>query len=265
VTAGADLLSLLPAGANIVAEIDVSRLRGNPISAPLLALLTAAERGPEPVFLGVGAEIWARADVVVLAAYEAGRHDAGTLIVARGAGLVDLEVRAQRLDGSTIAMGPPALLSRLAATEAGHSLAADSQLLDLRALAMPEKATGAALRVVARLEFDSRVRLASTLDLDAVPATLSLWGDVADDLALVAVLAGNDDKESQELAHAAVAMRKRLARDSLLRGLALTHLLDGVDIGTGPDGARVIFIVGPQQLARTVDGLVKRLARSLKR
>ncbi len=258
-TAGAELLALLPAGANIVVEVDVARLRGNSISGPLMAILTASGATPEPLFLGVGAEIWARADVVVLAAYEAGRHDAATIIVARGAELIGFEVRGQHLDSRTIAMGPPALLERLAQTAAGHSLAADRQLLGLRAVAMPEKSTGAALRVIVRLEFDARVRLASTLDLDAVPASLSLWGDIADDLAIVAVLSGNDDSETQELAHAAVAMRKRLAGDALLRGLSLAHLLDGVEIGTGKGGARVIFLVGPQRLAHTVDRLVKRL------
>ena len=251
---------MLPAGANIVVEVDVARLRRNPISSPLVGALTAPGSAPQGrLFLGVGAEIWAHADVVVLAAYQAGRHDAATLIVARGVGLVDLEVRAQRLDGRTIALGPPELMQRLATTESGQSLAAERPFLALRAVAMPERAQGAALRLVARLEFDARVRLASTLDLDAVPASLSLWGDVADDLAIVAVLAGNDDKEHRELAHAAAAMRKRLARDVLLRRLALTPLLAGVDIGTGDDGARVILIVGPSRLADTVARLVKRL------
>ena len=41
------------------------------------------------------------------------------------------------------------------------------------------------MRITARLPFDARVALARQTGFDAAPAQLSLWADVADDVAIV--------------------------------------------------------------------------------
>src|SRR5262249_4342455 len=113
----------------------------------------------------------ARADSVVIAAYGLGTAEARTVMVFT-------------VDGQTETAGEVAT---------GPTLADDDDLLALRASAMPAKATGAVVRVAARLDFDARVAIANRLGVDSVPATASIWGDVADDLAIVADL---DDPDS---------------------------------------------------------------------
>ncbi|MCB9562763.1 MAG: hypothetical protein H6708_20370 [Kofleriaceae bacterium] len=93
-----------------------------------------------------------------------------------------------------VALAPPDWVAWLAAAAAGDvaTAAGDDALRALRAAAMPARADGAALRVTARLGFDARISLAGLVGVEVAPAAVSVWGDVADDLAVVAVLDGED-------------------------------------------------------------------------
>jgi hypothetical protein len=117
---------------------------------------------------------------------------------------------------------------------------------------MPAKAQGAAIRGAARLDFNARVALARRLNLDAVPVSISLWGDVADDLALVAVLGAENANEAKELATAAEHFRDRLAGHPALVKFAVGNLLRRAHVEVKGKTARVMLVIGPQRLARTV-------------
>lgn len=259
-TAGDRLLGYLPAGADAVVEIDLARLRTNPAVGPLLAALIP-EQPAAPgdwSLLGVGAGLLGTTDTLVMGVYRPGRPEARSVVIACGDGLAERAGGGRPIDRDTVAIGPPELLDQL--IEGGADFAASEPVLArLRALAMPKEASGAALRVAARLDFDARVELASRFELDAVPATLSVWGDVADDLALVAVLGGADDAEAAELARAARRGKQRLARAALVRRLSLSPLADDIEVGVAGSSARILFVIQPRRLAKIVAFLVRRL------
>jgi hypothetical protein len=205
------LLAMLPQGAQIVVEVDLARLRANPVigavvtralaeparpapdASPAAAWLRAVLRGGppgEPSADPTRAESpLAAADQVVLAAYGVGTAQAATLTLLAAPREV---AGATRLAGGAYAVGPPEWIEQaqqrvaLATTgQAGFAIRPAPELLELRARAMPAEAPGASLRVTARLSFDARIALVRQTGIDTPPAQLSAWGDVADDLALV--------------------------------------------------------------------------------
>jgi hypothetical protein len=234
-TAGDALLAYLPPGADGVAELDVARLRANPVVGELVGAV-----GPRAA---LGLDPLRDLDVVVIAAYRVAREDAATLFVVRGRNL-DQVPNADRVDEQTVLVGPEALRARSKA-----SLLDDDAFLRLRAAAMPEKAEGAALRMTVRLAGNARVAAAGKLALDEVPATLSLWADVADDAALVALLGGDDPADARRLAKLVVTAKAPSwlpARDEMrteVRGKA----------------ARVVWVVRPKEFSAWVRTLEKRL------
>jgi hypothetical protein len=259
-TGGEGLLGLCPAGADAVLEVDLGRLRANPTLGPVLArlgALTAADKAP-------GARPLSDPDLVVAAAYHVGRPDAGTLILVRGAAL-DARLaaagfaEAQALDAHTVALGPPALRTAAAALlEGGAAMDGDDAFLALRAAAMPTLAEGAALRLTARLDAEARIAAAAQLGVDEVPASLSLWTDVADDLALVAILAADDEAGARRLAAAVAVARDGVLTRLLLAatGAAPTGGLRAEVIGAG---VRVVWVVGPRALADWAASALARL------
>ncbi len=263
-TCGDALFAMMPAGAELVLEVDLARLRGNEVVGLLVERLerdhlrkpTAPGLSFAPfALMGLSPEIVARADFVVLAAYAVGTAEAGSLVLARGERLRDFEVTGVlRVDERTLAVGPKSLADRVATVARGESpaLASDRQLLALRAVAMPENASGASVRLAARLGFDARVGLASRLDLDAPPKTISLWGDVADDLAVVAILGGEDKAEGARLATAAERWREAAARRPMVRRLLRGYLSSLMKVQRAGAEARVVFIIGPRLLGRLV-------------
>jgi hypothetical protein len=221
-TAGDALLAWLPAGADVVVELDVARLRANAAIGPVVDLL--AERA--------GVERFGGAELVVAAVYRLARPDAATVVILRG----DLGDRSdsRRLDERTIVVGPRAERERVAAGL--PAVAADPRFLTLRAGAMPARATGSVLRVTARLDRTARIDAAGRLGVDEVPATVSLWADVADDAALVAQLGGDDEDDAARLADLATALHARLGRGDFTAKRAGAT-------------ARVVWSLGPRRLA----------------
>lgn len=258
-TAGDELMRWAPAGASVVIEVDIARLRGNQVVGPLLQALSRLSvpgwnLGP----LG-------RADALLFCAYDTGSERAATLTLVRGD---DVAAWGFAVGERTAALGPSALVARVDAVRAGRepSLATDRALLSVRTRAMPARAQGASLRVAARLDFDARVALASQLDLDRVPTAVSVWGDVADDLAVVALLEAEDRGEARDLARALArtigVWRARLSRHAWAQARYLQFILAGIDMAQKDSAVRLVLVIGPRRLGRITDRLLRALPES---
>lgn len=255
VTAGAELVAMLPAGADAVIELDLRRLRRNEVVGPVVY-----EASPAAAQLGaLGYDPIRDADVIVVAVYRAGAADAATVVLVRGEKLAapargartQAELPGTALDEHTLAYGPPAELGALLAGDAG--LADDGAFRRLRDEAMPPRAPGASLRATARLTDAQRIAVAGRLGVDAVPATLSAWGDVADDAALLAILDARDPELAVRLARDVTALAARLA--ALAPGLRLGELLEKLEARAEGERVRVKWVVGPKALRAWVDAV----------
>lgn len=253
-TAGDRVLALAPGGAEAVLEVDLARLRDNAAIGALVRAVTASELAV-PDLIGA-------ADLLVFCSYRIGETDAGQIVFAAGAEVERLP-GARVLEPDLVAIAPPALLDRVDLVRAGAQppLSADRALLRVRALAMPEKATGAAVRMSARLGFEGRLSLARRLELEAVPAWLSVWGDVADDLAAVALLGGDGAGEAEELARAVMRVRQRLSRARPTGRLGLRQVIAAAGVEVTGNDVRVVLVVGPRRLAALVEHVMSRLRR----
>jgi hypothetical protein len=264
-TAGDPMLAFLPAGADIVVELDLGRVRGNDVVGELATHYlsdgsAASELDPLAAVGGsIPAGPLARADVVVLASYRSGTPEATTIGLIVGGGLTPDDLYgATDLGGGVIAVAPPAETEALRAVAAGTApgLDEDRELLALRALGMPEKAEGASLRVAARLDFDARVALASQLGASSAPSLVSLWGDVADDVAVVAVLEAPDDDGAQagaeRMAGEIRAYFGQLANEPDFLALGLSPAIRRFQVETRGDRVKVVALIGPRRLSRVV-------------
>jgi hypothetical protein len=251
-TGGEPILRHAPAGADAVLEVDLARLRKNPTVGPLVTALTA---GGE-----VGGDLVAVAEVMVVASYRIGEADAGQLVFVAGPRATELR-GAHRIDDRLVVFGPPALVRQVDAVGAGQAppLASDRALLRARALAMPERAAGASLRMAADLPFDARLALARRLEIDVVPEWISVWFDVADDLAGVALLGGGADADPKDLVTAVTRLRDRLAGADSVKRVGLDALVGHVAVEVVGSDARVVMVVGPRRLARLVASVMDRM------
>lgn len=252
-TPGDRLLALLPGGAELLCEIDLRRLRANPVVGALVKRFeTGAGR--------IDDALVKKTDLVVIAAYNMGTAQAATLTIVRGAAITPAEAKnATRIDEHTFALGPARLVDQIAQLQVGKTPAVtkDTALMRARALAMPKRAHTASVRLSANLDFEARISLARVTGLDAVPATVSVWADVIDDLALVALLGGSDPGEAASLTQAATAWRTRLLRNPGVRKLALIPVVRQIDIRTAGRFSRLVLLIGPKRLA----ALAQRFAR----
>jgi hypothetical protein len=254
------LLAMLPQGAQIVVEVDLARLRTNPVIGAVVTRALADRTGD---LAGVPASPLAVADQVVFAAYGVGTAQAATLTLL--AAPHDLDGAARLADGF-YAIGPPEWVEQtqqrvaLGATGAsGFAVRAAPELLALRDHAMPAGAPGASLRVTARLPFDARISLARQTGLDAAPAQLSAWGDVADDLAVVIdcdaadpgdVRTGRRGDAARRLEAALRGALTTVAELPAVRVLGLPASLDGARLIAQGTWVRTIIAIGPAHLRR---------------
>lgn len=262
VTGTEHVLALLPDGAQLIVEIDLARLRKNPVvgdvATKALAQLGADAKLPGMPIAVQGSPL-AAADAVVMAAYGVGTADAATLtILQTKQNLAD----STRIAPDLVAIGPDEWTSQLAsraAIDAQHPLAPKDELLRLRDHAMPPGATGAIVRVTARLPFDARIAFARQTGLDAAPAQLSLWADVADDLAIVvdADAADPGDKAAHDAAKRLAGTIKgtldAVADDPTVKSLGVPGSLTGAHLVTQGSWVRAIVAVGPHHLQRAVE------------
>ena len=256
------MLPLLPDGAQVVVELDLARLRANAVvgatATKALARLGADARLPGLPVAVQGSPI-GDADAVVVAAYGVGTADAATVTLLATKEDVAGSVR---LAPDVVALGPDEWTTQLAtrAQIAEKSpLAAPAELMALRAHAMPAGATGAVVRITARLSFDARVALARQTGVDAAPARLSLWGDVADDLAIVvdADAADPGDKGGKDaarrLAHTFRVLLQSIAEEPVVRAVGVPNSLADARLIAQGTWVRAIIAIGPRHLVRAVE------------
>lgn len=264
------ILAMLPQGAQVVVELDLARLRANPVVGEVVTRALAERTADLPA--GVSASPLAAADQVVLAAYGVGTAQAATLtVLAAGHELAGTT----KIADGFYAVGPPEWVEqvqqRVAFATTGlakFAINAAPELLELRRHAMPEHAPGASLRVTARLPFDARIALARQTGLDAAPAQLSAWADVADDLALVVDCDATDPGSRPEGAphgsgHGSDASRRLLASlrgmlatvsdEATVRALGLGSSLAGAKLVAQGTWVRAIIAIGPAHLHRIVE------------
>jgi len=258
------MLAMLPQGAQVVIEIDLARLRANPVVGPVVTRALADRVAALPA--GVPASPLGDAEQVVLAAYGVGTAQAATLTVLSAPH--ELAGTTKIADGF-YAVGPPDWVDQtqqrvaLAQTgEAKFAISAAPELLALRRHAMPDRAPGAALRLTARLPFDARIALARQTGLDAAPAQVSAWADVADDVALIVDCDAADPGDQRDPRHPSDAPRRLEAtlRGALaavedlpaVRMLGLPASLDGAKLITRGNWVRAIIAIGPAHLQRVV-------------
>ncbi|HEU4730955.1 MAG TPA: hypothetical protein VFT22_23840 [Kofleriaceae bacterium] len=272
------ILAMLPAGAQVVIEIDLARLRANPVIGEVVTRALAERTEDLPA--GVPASPLAAADQVVLAAYGVGTAQAATLTVL--AAPREIPGTARVADGF-YAVGPPdwveQVQARVALATTGESrfaISAAPELLELRDHAMPPNAPGASLRVTARLSFDARVALARQTGLDAAPARLSAWADVADDLGLIVDCDAEDPgsrgrdaggaagkagapEASRRLAATLRGALEAVADQPAVRALGLPSSLAGARLIARGSWVRTIILVGPAHLRRVVERAARML------
>lgn len=259
-SAGDELLSKLPAGADSILELDLGRLRTNTVVGELFRLLTQTARVESANAKTPSLNLFGAGDLLIFVSYGIGDDEPERLVIVRGPDASSIP-GGFAIDSKTVAIASGAMQKRLALVAAGEgeSLAAASPLLRLRALAMPKGAPGAALRLAAHLDFDARIALAKALDIDDVPVSVSVWGDVVDDLAIVALVSGEDAGEGMKMAQALEGIRARLSRFSPVRRLGLGRLVRGAQIEKHGSAARMVLVVGPRRLARLVERILGRL------
>jgi len=253
------MLALLPDGAQVIVELDLARLRANaavgPLASAALAQLGADSRLPGLPVAVAGSPL-AGADEVVLAAYGVGTAQAATVTVL--ATKADVPGGA-RLAPDLVAVGPAEWTGQLATRAGFAGLTIPDELRTLRAHAEPQGATGAVLRITARLSFDARIALARITGVEAAPARISLWADIADDVAVVvdadAVDPGDQASKTaaKRLAHTIRGLLATLGDDPSIRALGVGPSLEDARLVAQGTWVRTILAVGPRHLARVVE------------
>jgi hypothetical protein len=270
------ILAMLPQGVQVVVEIDLARLRANPVVGDVVARALAERTEDLPA--GVPASPLAAADQVVLAAYGVGTAQAAMLTVLAAPHELAGTPGVTKLADGFYALGPADWVEQAqqrvalaAAGDATLAIAAPPELLELRRHAMPANAPGASLRITARLSFDARIALARQTGLDAAPAQLSAWADVADDLALVVDCDADDPGASssrrgsdapKRLEAALRGALAAIAEEPWVRSLGLPSSLAGARFIARGSWVRTIIAIGPAHLRRVVARAAQMLSRA---
>jgi len=250
------MLAMLPQGAQIVVEIDLARLRANPVVGALVTrTLDGGANLPTDAPL-------ATADHFVLAAYGVGTAQAATVTLLASKTPIPGTIK---VGEGVFALGPEAWVgpieTRAALAEAGAATApvAPAELITLRDRAMPAGAPGASLRITALLPFDARVALARQTGLESAPAQLSVWADVVDDFAIVIDADSVDpgDKAAKQATQRLVATIRAalgsLAAEATVRALGLPSSLASARLVAKGTWVRTIIAIGPAHLKRVVE------------
>lgn len=252
-TAGDHLLSVAPSGADVVLEIDLARLRANVVVGGVLTALAAPDEAANR------GDLLARAESLLVCVYGVG-DVAKQLIVVQASDGEEFP-GAAAIGGGRFAVGDPDLVARAVAVGSGQgeSVLADAETLRLRASVMPEKAEFASLRGVVMLDFDARVEVASRTGMSAVPVSIALWGDVVDDLAVVAQVTGDSDASPERLSAALAGLRERVAKQPLVRFLGLAPALAAARLTRSGGTVRVVLVLTPKRLELLAKRLVLQL------
>ncbi len=269
VSAADQILPLLPEGAQVIVELDLARLRANPVIGAVVTQ-ALADGTFDALPLSLPSSPLAHADTVVLAAYGVGTAQAATVTVLATKDEVPGGVR---LADGLVALGPQEWTAQLEAraalatvTGSAPAIVTSAELLALRDHAMPAAAPGAALRITARLPFDARIALARQTGLGSAPAQLSVWGDVVDDLVVIVDTDATDPgdrRSTQPIKRMELAMRNALrvlAGEPAVRALGIPASLADAHLVARGSWLRTIIAIGPAHLHRVVERATALLA-----
>jgi hypothetical protein len=261
------ILPLFPDGAQVIVELDLARLRGNPVIGALVTSALTGE-GLPPLPAGVPMSPLAKAETIVLASYGVGTSQAAMVTVIASAEDLAQISGATRLGDQLYALGPTEWIAQLEARAAlagigdaasGPPIIASPELLALRDRAMPANAPGAALRITARLSFDARVALARQTGLDTAPSQVSIWADVVDDFAIIvdADAADPGDQKTKDptkrLEAGLRGVLAGLADEPAIRALGIPASLERARLVARGTWVRTIVAIGPAHLQRVVE------------
>lgn len=265
------ILPLLPDGAQVVVEVDLARLRANPVIGALVTQIVVGDAPLANLPSAVPTLSLAHATTMVMASYGVGTSSAATVVVLALEPAAPPLPSAITLADGLVALGPAewtaqvearAAIAGVSGSNPTPTLAAPKDLRTLRDHAMPAKAPGASLRITARLPFDARVALGRATGLDTPPAQLSVWGDVVDDMVFVVDLDAFDPGAARGKDAAGATKRMEASLRGVLAGLAaepglrlvgLSPSLEGAEIVTRGSWVRAIIAVGPKRLGRIVE------------
>lgn len=288
------ILPLLPDGAQVIVEVDLARLRANPVVGALVTQLVAGDVPLTTLPGEVPPLSLAHADTMVMASYGVGTSSAATIIVLATTPSSSVSTSSTAsptapppipnsiaLADGLVLLGPAewtaqvearAAIAGVSGANMTPTIHAAKDLRDLRDHAMPDKAPGASLRITARLPFDARVALARATGLDSPPAQLSIWGDVVDDMVFIVDLDASDPGDTKRTAKDAKSTATKrmeaslrgvlgaLAKETALKLVGFGPSLEGAEIVTRGPWVRAIIAVGPQRLARIVERAKELLA-----
>jgi hypothetical protein len=247
-TAGDALLAQLPIGAEIVVEIDLARLRANTVVGPVASEVFAA---PPAIEGAPAAPSLDGASAVAFGAYNIGTPAASTITVVAGG---KRPPEALDLGDERWALALEGEVAALLATDAGGpSAAGDAALQTARAWAMPAQADGASLRVAAVLSPEARAGMGEILGVAAAPAVVSVWGDVADDLAIIVRMADKPHGKSPAWLPGVARALTRTASLPPVNALGLSRPILDADVRREKSGVTITMIVAPGRLRRAVD------------
>lgn len=242
-TAGDALLPYVPAGAAVLLEVDLARLRANPtVGAAARGLIDGDGGRGAGGAAALAPAALAGAAAAVLATYAPGQPDARTITVVRGG---QRPATAVALAADIWALADEGETAALLAAAGTGGVTADRALMAMRAAVMPAGADGAALRLTARLDAAARRELGALFDERTPPAAVAAWLDVADDLAAVVWLDGVD-------APTVAGWRDRLAAALPVRAIGVAPAVAAGRVEARGGGAVATIVIGPGRLARAV-------------
>ena len=256
-TGSETLLEFVPDSADAVFEVEVAHLRENQKVGDLVAAIIGEQND---------AGVLAQSQRLVICSFGIGDKVQQLVLVEAKGSALSTEGGTQIAD-SVFAFGPPELLALVGAVQQKKQKAMikDLGFLRLRAAAMPEKAGAAGVRATARLGFDARVALANALDVDSVPTSFSVWADVADDAALIAILAAEDPVAARQLARSVSRLRDRLRLSTIGRLGPMASLLantDNAEIEVVKRSVRIVWVLPPSRLSHLIGQLMNRLGEN---
>jgi hypothetical protein len=261
------ILPLFPDGAQVIIELDLVRLRTNPVIGALVTTALTGE-GLAGIPDDVPMSPLAKANTIVLASYGLGTSQAATVTVIATPEDLSKLAGATRLGDGMWALGPTEWIAQVEARAAlagigdagsGPPIVASPELLALRDRAMPPNAPGASLRITARLSFDARVALARQTGLDTTPAQVSIWADVVDDFAMIvdadAADPGNQKAKdpAKRLEAGMRGVLAGLADEPAIRALGIPSSLERAKLVARGTWVRTIVAIGPAHLQRVVE------------
>ncbi len=247
-TAGDAILRYVPDGANLLLEFDLERVRKNE------KVGKAFESGSSDLSM-VGV---AKISTLVLAGFHVGTKEAGMLIFVKSKSKP--EETFTRVHGDIYVAGPPQLKKRIAPMKAHpkQSILGDKQLMALRAGAMPEKAKAASFRAVYNIDLQQQLGLANIMGIEVAPSSLSVWADVADDFALVAMANSRSAVEREEVVRAAKRWLFGIVGSEVGQAYQLAKVRPTVRLNSQEKTTVVVATIGPKSLSHYIEGLSRK-------